>query len=140
MTSDAVCTDWTRVHAEKIGDRTWMLVSSSGQCQPKKYLKKNRETAPAMLGRIKDIDLHGPPPNQELFRWLDRHKHKGLRLCEYKVHHPRACRAYVVETSRGFVIVRIDDKTANDAEFNETMRNVKTMIDEFLKDGERYVD
>jgi hypothetical protein len=117
-----------------------MLVSGSGQCQPKKYLKKHRESAPAMLGRIRDVDQNGPPPNQELFRWLDRHKHRGLRLCEYKVHHPRACRAYVVETNRGFVIVRVDDKTNNDAEFNESMKSVKATIDEFLGDGERYVE
>jgi hypothetical protein len=51
-----------------------MLVSSSGQCQALKYLKKNRETAPFMLARIKDVDVNGPPANQELFKWLDGHK------------------------------------------------------------------
>ena len=96
MVDIAVCTDWIRVEAQKVGDRTWMLVSSSDQCQPKKYLRKNRETAPVMLARIRDVDQNGPPPNQELFRWLDEHQHRGLRLCEYKVHHPRACRAYAV--------------------------------------------
>jgi|GEM_PF-3345257 len=117
-----------------------MLVTSSGQCQPKKYLKKNRETAPTMLARIRDIDQNGPPPNQELFRWLDEHKHRNLRLCEYKVHHPRACRAYAAYTESGYVIVRIEDKTENDQQFNDTMKSVKASIDEFLGDGEKYVD
>lgn len=57
-----------------------MLVSAEGRCQPKKYLVKNRETAPAMLARIRDVDRNGPAPNQELFRWLDTHR--GMRLCE----------------------------------------------------------
>ena len=48
-----------------------MLVSHSGQSQPLKYLKKNRETAPVMRARIDDIDRNGPPPNPEFFRWLD---------------------------------------------------------------------
>ena len=126
------------MEAQKAGDRTWMLVSSSGQCQPKKYLKKNRETAPVMLARIRDIDQNGPPSNQELFRWLDAHR--GLRLCEYKVHHPRASRAYAAKTHRGYVIVRIEDKTLNDQQFNETMKSVKASTDEFLRDGEKYVD
>jgi hypothetical protein len=128
------------VEAKRAGDRTWMLVSSSGQCQPLKYLKKNRETAPHMLARIKDVDQNGPPANQELFRWLDAHKHRGLRFCEYKVHHPRACRAYAAQTERGYVIVRIEDKTNNDQQFNETMKAAKTLVDEFLGSGERYVD
>jgi len=140
IADNAVCTDWTRVEAQKVGDRTWMLVSSSGQCQPKKYLKKNRETAPAILARIRDVDQNGPPPNQELFRWLDEHKHRGLRLCEYKIHHPRACRGYGVYTNRGYVIVRIEDKTLNDQQFNDTMKSVKASIDEFLGDGEKYVE
>lgn len=117
-----------------------MLVSSSGQCQPKKYLIKNRETAVVMLARIRDVDQNGPPPNQELFRWLDAHRHRNLRLCEYKVHHPRASRAYAVKTGHGYVIVRIENKTLNDQQFNETMKSVKTAIDEFLGDGEKYVD
>ena len=62
------------MRAQKAGTRTWMLVSSSGQCQALKYLKKNRETAPFMLARIKDVDVNGPPANQELFKWLDGHK------------------------------------------------------------------
>jgi hypothetical protein len=126
------------VEAEKTGDRTWMLVSVSGQCQPLKFLKRNRETAPQMLARIADVDRNGPPPNQELFRWLDAHKHRGYRPCEYKVHHPRACRAYAFLTSRGFVIVRIEDKIENDQQFNDTMRSVKATFDQFLKEGERY--
>lgn len=117
-----------------------MLVSDSGQCQPKKYLKKHRETAPVMLARIRDVDQNGPPPNQELFRWLDQHRYLGLRICEYKVHHPRACRAYAFHTYRGYVIARIEDKTDNDQQFNETMKTIKTMIDEFTGDGENYVD
>jgi len=36
-----------------------MLVSDSGQCQPLKYLKTNRETAPQMLARLKDVDQNG---------------------------------------------------------------------------------
>jgi hypothetical protein len=126
------------VKAERAGDRTWMLVSDSGQCQPLKYLKKNRESAPQMLARIKDVDQNGPPPNQELFRWLDAHKHGGYRAREYKVHHPRACRAFAFSTGHGFVIVRIEDKTENDQHFNETLRSVKTILDQFLKEGERY--
>lgn len=130
---------WTEaVRAKGAGERTWMLVSASGQCQPLKYLKKNRETAPNMRARIKDIDVNGPPPNKELFRWLDNHKHRGLRLCEYKVHHPRACRAYAFQTERGFVIARFEDKTENDQQFNETMSLVKAAIDEFLEEGEKY--
>lgn len=85
-------------------------------------------------------DQNGPSANQELFRWLDAHRHKGLRLCEYKVHHPRASRAYAAKTGRGYVIVRIEDKTLNDQQFNETMKSVKVAIDEFLGDGEKYVD
>jgi len=27
---------------------------------------------------------------QELFKWLDPHKRRGHRVCEHKVHHPRA--------------------------------------------------
>ena len=115
-----------------------MLVTESGQCQPLKYLRKNRETAPNMLARIKDVDVNGPSPNQELFRWLDNHKHRGFRLCEYKVHHPRACRAYAFHADRGFVIVRIEDKTENDKQFNEIIASVKTALDEFLEEGERY--
>ena len=115
-----------------------MLVSGSGQCQPIKYLKKNRETAPVMRARIDDVDRNGPPPNPELFRWLDEHKRRGYRACEYKVHHPRACRAYAFQTPRGFVIVRIDDKTENDQQFNATMRSVKATFDQFLEEGERY--
>lgn len=117
-----------------------MLVSSSGQCQPKKYLKKNRETAPAVLARLHDVDQNGPPPNQELFRWLDAHRYKGLRLCEYKVHHPRTCRAYAIRTDRGYVVVRIDDKTLKNQQFNDTMKLIKAAIDEFFEDGEKYVD
>jgi Fe-S-cluster containining protein len=79
------------VEAQKVGDRTWMLVSGSGQCQ-------------------------------------------------HEVHHPRACRAYAVYTRRGYVIVRIDDKTENDQQFNDAMKSVKASIDEFLRDGEKYVD
>lgn len=124
--------------AASVGSRTWMLVSDSGQCQPFKYLKKNRETAPVMRARIDDIDRNGPPPNPELFRWLDDHKHRGHRACEYKVHHPRACRAYAFQTSRGFVIVRIEDKTENDQQFNATMKTVKAIFDQFLEEGERY--
>ena len=115
-----------------------MLVSETGQCQPLKYLKKNRETAPVMLARINDIDANGPSPNQELFRWLDNHKHRGFRLCEYKVHHPRACRAYAFETGRGYVIARIEDKTESDKQFNEDMASTKAAIDEFLEEGEIY--
>lgn len=96
------------MEAHKVGDRTWMRISSSGQCQPKKYLKKNRETAVVMLARIRD--------------------------------HPRASRAYAAKTGRGYVIVRIEDKTLNDQQFNETMKSVKVAIDEFLGDGEKYVD
>ena len=114
-----------------------MLVSDSGQCQAMKYLKKNRDTAPSMLARIQDIDQSGPSPNQELFRWLDGYR--GLRLCEYKVHHPRACRAFAAQTIRGYLIVRIEDKTESDRRFNEILRAVKASIDDFLKDGETYV-
>ena len=124
--------------AQKAGARTWMLVSASGQCQPLKYLRKNRETAPVMLARIKDVDDNGPPANQELFKWLDPHKHRGHRLCEYKVHHPRACRGYAFQTDRGLVMARIQDKTDSDQEFNDTMKSVKAQIDAFLEEGEIY--
>jgi hypothetical protein len=90
------------------------------------------------LARIRDVDWNGPPANQELFRWLDGHGHRGYRVCEYKVHHPRACRAYALQTERGWVIVRIEDKTDSERQFNETMRSVKAAIDDFLKEGERY--
>lgn len=115
-----------------------MLVSASGQCQPLKYLRKNGETAPQMLARIKDVDQNGPPANQELFKWLDSQRHRGFRICEYKVHHPRACRAYAFATDRGLVIARIEDKTESDQQLNVTMKRVKAAIDEFLKDGEEY--
>jgi hypothetical protein len=52
--------------AARAGARTWMLVSDSGQCQPLKYLRKNRESAPNMRARIRDVDENGPSPNQEL--------------------------------------------------------------------------
>jgi hypothetical protein len=55
-----------------------------------------------------------------------------------KVHHPRACRAYAFQTSRGFVIVRIEDKTESDQQFNATMRSVTATFDQFLEEGERY--
>ena len=115
-----------------------MLVTDCGQCQPLKYLKKNRETAPTMLARIKGVDQHGPPPNEELFRWLDQHGVGGHRACEYKVHHPRACRAFAFQTSRGFVIVRIEDKTESNQKLNACMRSVKATFKQFLKEGERY--
>ncbi len=115
-----------------------MLVTDSGQCQPLKYLKKNRETAPVMLARIDDVDQHGPPPNEELFRWLSLHSVEGHRACEYKVHHPRACRAFAFETNRGLVIVRIEDKAVNNQKFNECMRSAKAAFARFLKEGERY--
>jgi hypothetical protein len=63
-----------------------------------------------MLARIKDVDENGPPASQELFKWLDPHKYRGHRLCEYKVHHPRACRGYAFQTDRGLVMARIEDK------------------------------
>jgi len=91
-----------------------------------------------MLARIKHVDLNGPTANQELFRWLDAQSHRGIRLCEYKVHHPRACRAYAFRTSRGMVIARIEDKTASEQQFNDAMDSVKAMIDQFLEGGERY--
>ena len=75
--------------------------------------------ASVMLARIRDVDENGPPANQDLFKWLDAHRHRGHRLCEYKVHHPRACRGYAFQTDRGFVMARIDDKTESDQEFNE---------------------
>ena len=71
-------------------------------------------------------------------RWLDAQKHGAHRACEYKVHHPRACRAFAFQTTRGFVIVRIEDKTENDQQFNETMRSVEAAFGQFLKEGERY--
>jgi hypothetical protein len=126
------------VKAQKAGERTWMLVSDSGQCQPLKYMRKHRETAPVMLARIRDVDQNGPTPNPELFRWLDDHKHHGFRACEYKVHHPRACRAFAFQTKRGFVIIRIEDKTESDQQFNTMMKSVKSTFDEFLAEGERY--
>ncbi len=116
-----------------------MLVSDAGQCQPMKYLNKNRETAPRMKARIEDIDRNGPSENPELFKWLDVHKYRGMRLCEYKVHGPRACRAYAFQTSRGLVIARIEDKTNNNQQFNEAMESVKAAIDRFLEEGETYV-
>jgi len=116
------------VKAAKAGDRTWMLVTDSGQCQP----------LPTMLARIRSIDQNGPPPNEELFRWLSLHNVRGHRACEYKVHHPRACRAFAFETSRGFVIVRIEDKTESGHKFTEGMRSVKAAFEQFLREGERY--
>lgn len=124
--------------ARRVGTRTWMLVSDGGRCQPLKYLLKNRETAPIMLARIDDVDRNGPPPNQELFKWLDAHTHRGHRLCEYKVHHPRACRAFAFQTARGLVIARIEDKTTNARQFNHTVTVVKSLIDRFLEEGETY--
>ncbi len=95
-------------------------------------------TAPVMVARIKDVDENGPPANQELFKWLDAHKHRGHRLCEYKVHHPRACRGYAFQTDRGLVIARIADKTESDQELSDTTRAVKMLIDAFLEGGEIY--
>ncbi len=95
-------------------------------------------TAPVMLARIKDVDENGPPANQELFKWLDPHRHRGHRLCEYKVHHPRACRGYAFQTDRGLVIARIADKTKSDQELSDTTRAVKMLIDPFLEGGEIY--
>ena len=97
------------MRAQKAGARTWMLVSASG-----------------------------PPANQELFKWLDPHKYRGHRLCEYKVHHPRACRGYAFQTDRGLVMARIADKTESDQELNDTMKAVKMLIDAFLEGGEIY--
>lgn len=115
-----------------------MLVSESGRCQPLKYLSKHRETAPAMLARFHYVDRNGTPSNPELFRWLGTENHRSFRLCEFKVHHPRACRAYAFMTSRGIVIARIEDKTTSNRRVEETIRLVKTMIDEFVRDGEEY--
>lgn len=124
------------MRASRVGTRTWILVSNTGQCQPLKYLKKNRDTAPIMIARIEDVDKNGPPANQELFRWLDMHKYREHRLCEYKVHHPRACRAYAFQTGRGLVIARIEDKTTSEERFNDAIGAVKAMIDRFLEEGE----
>lgn len=126
------------VKARRVGARTWMLVSDTGQCQPLKYLSKNRETAPVLLARIEDVDQNGPPANQELFKWLDTHTYRGLRMCEYKVHHPRACRAYAFRTERGLVIARIEDKSTSRQRFEETMSTLKTLIDHFVDEGETY--
>ncbi len=115
-----------------------MLISDTGQCQPLKYLKKHRETASKMRARIDDVDVNGIPDNPELFRWLDAHKYRGLRLCEYKIHHPRACRAYAFQPQRGLVIARIEDKTLSGQQFNDTLRVVWALIDRFLEEGERY--
>ena len=115
-----------------------MLVSESGQCQPLRYLVRHRETAATMMRRIDDVDRNGPPGNPELFKWLAVPRHRGFRVCEYKVHHPRPCRAYAFETPRGLVIARIADKTDGDRRFNETMHAVSAMIDRFLEEGERY--
>jgi hypothetical protein len=60
------------------------------------------------------------------------------QACEYKVHHPRARRRYAFLTGREFVIVRIEDKTENDQQFNQAMRSVKATFDRFLREGERY--
>jgi len=127
------------MRAERVGRRSWMLVTASGQCQPLKYLRKHRETAATVMARIDEVDRNGPPGNPELFKWLDLQRHRGLRLCEYKVHHPRACRVYAFETPRGLVIARIEDKTGGEQRFNATTRTVKAMIDRFLEEGERYV-
>ena len=91
-----------------------------------------------MLDRIKVVDENGPPANQELFKWLDPHKYRGHRLCEYKVHHPRACRGYAFQTDRGLVMARIEDKIESDQAFNDTMKAVKAQIDAFLEEGEIY--
>ena len=91
-----------------------------------------------MLDRIDGIDRNGPSANQELFKWLDAHRYRGFRMCEYKVHHPHACRAYAFRTERGFVITRIEDKTEDDRRFNQTIESVKDMFDYFLEGGERY--
>ncbi len=115
-----------------------MLTSRTGRCQPLKYLKKNRETAPYMLARIRDVDRNGPTPNRELFRWLAGSKYRGFRLCEYKVHHPRACRAYAFRTDRGFVIARVADKTEDDRELNATLDAVRAAIDRFIEGGRQY--
>lgn len=72
------------MRASRIGTRTWMLVANTGQCQPLKYLRKHRDTAPIMRARIEDVDTNGPPANQVLFRWLDTHTYRGHRLSEYK--------------------------------------------------------
>jgi hypothetical protein len=126
------------MRAERAGVRTWMLVSAAGRCQSLTYLRKNRDTAPRMLARIHDVDRNGPPANQELFRWLDGYNHRGCRVCEYKVHHPRACRAYGFQTERGWVIFRIEDKTDSERQFNQTMRSVHAAMDDFLKEGGDY--
>ncbi|GEM_PF-2734541 len=83
-------------------------------------------------------DENGPPANQELFKWLNAHKHLGHRLCEYKVHHPRACRGYAFQTDRGLVIARIADKSESDQELNDTMKSVKMLSGAFLEGGEIY--
>ena len=62
--------------------------------------------------------------------------HRGQRLCEYKVHHPRACRGYAFQTDRGPVIARIADKAESDQELNDTMKAVKMLSDAFLEGGE----
>lgn len=91
-----------------------------------------------MVARIEWVDRQGPPANQELFRWLEEPAYRGFRLCEYKVHHPRACRAYVFLTERGFVIARIADKTTNAREFNKHIEAAKRSIDSFIEEGARY--
>ena len=82
------------------------------------------------------VSASGPPANQELFKWLDPHKYRGHRLCEYKVHHPRACRGYAFQTDRGLVMARIADKTESDQELSDTTRAVKMLSDAFLEGGE----
>lgn len=126
------------MRAVLLGERTWVLVSESGVCQPLKYLRKHRETAPVVMERINRVDRSGPLENPELFRWLDSHRHRGYRLCEYKIHHPRACRVYAFRSLAGFVVVRIENKTTSETAFNDTMSVVKASIDRFITEGERY--
>lgn len=82
------------------------------------------------------MDRNGPPANQELFKWLDGRSDHGHRICEYKVHHPHACRAFAFVTDRGFVIVRIEDKTQNARRLEETLRDVRNLTDAFAEEGE----
>ena len=48
------------------------------------------------------------------------------------------CRAYAFQTARGFVIVRIEDKTENDLGFNATLRAITTTVGHGPKEGARY--
>lgn len=79
-------------------ERIWLLFDASGDCEMLAFLDQLSGTERRkLLARLQRADL-GHPLGTEQYRGL------GPRLCEFKLHSPRALRVYAFVTSRGYVL------------------------------------